>query len=80
MHTLFSIRLSFDIVAHVHQIFDSLYIVGNIGITVDGVLDGRTCYRKVDHIHGLEIVHHGIDQAAGKGIATANPVQNVEGE
>ena len=44
------------------------------------MLDGTGRHCKVDHIHRLVIVHHGVDQAAGKGIAAAHAVEDVEGE
>ena len=59
---------------------DAFCIIGDIGIAADGVLDGAAGYGKVDHVHGFEIVHHGVDQAAGKGITAAYTVQNIEGE
>ena len=71
--------LPLDIVIHVHQVADGAHIIGNVGIAVDGVLDGAAGYRKVDHIHGLVVVQHGVDQAAGKGIAAAHAIQNVKG-
>ena len=43
------------------------------------MLDGAACHCKVDHIHGFVVVQHGVDQAAGKGIAAAHAVQNVKG-
>ena len=58
--------LPFDIVVHVHQV-------------VDGVLDGAAGHCKVDHIHSFVVVQHGVDQAAGKGVAAAHAVQNVKG-
>ena len=71
--------LPFDVVTHVHQVADALDIVGNVGVAVDGVLDDAGRHRKVDHIHGAVAVHHGVDQAAGKGVAAAHAVQHVEG-
>ena len=71
--------LPLDIVVHVHQVADGADIVGDVGIAVDGVLDGAACHSKVDHVHSLIVVQHGIDQAAGKGIAAAHAVQNIKG-
>ena len=68
-----------DIVIHVHQVADGGNIIGDVGIAVDGVLDGAGRHCKVDHIHRLIVVHHGVDQAAGKSVAAADTVQNVEG-
>ena len=47
---------------------------------MDGVLDDAACYGKVDHIHGLVVVEHGVDQTAGESVAAAHPVQDGEGE
>ena len=52
-----------DIVIHVHQVADGGNIIGDVGIAMDGVLDGGACHRKVDHIHRLVIVQHGVNQA-----------------
>ncbi len=71
--------LPLDIVVHIHQIADALHVVGDVGIAVDGVLDGAGRDREVDHIHRLIVVHHGVDQAAGKGIAAADTIQNIKG-
>ena len=46
---------------------------------MDGVLDGAAGHGKVDHVHSLIVVQHGVDQAAGKGIAAAHAVQNIKG-
>ena len=43
------------------------------------MLDGAAGHGKVDHIHGLVVVQHGVDEAAGEGITTAHAVQNVKG-
>ena len=72
--------LPLDVVVHVHQVADGADIVGDVGIAVDGVLDGAACYGKVDHIHSLIVVQHGIDQTAGKGIAAAHAVKDIKGE
>ena len=72
-------ELPFDVVVHIHQIADAAHIVGDVGIAVDGVLDGAAGHGKVDHIHGLVVVQHGVDEAAGEGITTAHAVQNVKG-
>ena len=71
--------LPLDIVVHVHQVADGADIVGDVGIAVDGVLDGAACHGKVDHVHSLIVVQHGIDQTTGKGIAAAHAVQNIKG-
>ena len=71
--------LPLDVVVHVHQVADGADIVGDVGIAVDGVLDGAACHRKVDHVHSLIVVQHGVDQTAGKGIAAAHAVQNIKG-
>ena len=71
--------LPLDIVIHVHQVADGAHIIGDVGIAVDGVLDGAAGHCKVDHIHGFVVVQHGVDQAAGKGVAAAHAVQNVKG-
>ena len=52
--------LPLDIVVHVHQVADALHVVGDVGIAVDGVLDGAGRDREVDHIHRLIVVHHGV--------------------
>ena len=52
----------------------------NVGIATDRVLDSASGNCKVYDIHGLVAVHHGIDQAAGEGVAAAHAIQNVEGE
>ena len=44
------------------------------------MLDGAACHRKVDHVHGAVVVQHGVDQAAGKGVAAAHAVKDVKGE
>ena len=44
------------------------------------MLDGAACHGKVDHIHSLIVVQHGVDQAAGKGIAAAHAVKDIKGE
>ena len=41
--------LPLDIVIHVHQVADGAHIIGDVGIAVDGLLDGTACHRKVDH-------------------------------
>ena len=71
---------AFDIVVHIHQVADGAHIVGDVGIAVDGVLDGAAGHGEVDHIHGLVIVEHGVDQAAGKSVAAAHAVEDVKGE
>ena len=53
--------LPLDIVVHVHQVADGAHIIGDVGIAVDGVLDGAAGHCKVDHIHGLVVVQHGVD-------------------
>ena len=72
--------LPLDIVVHVHQVADGADIIGDVGIAVDGVLDGAACHGKVDHVHSLIVVQHGVDQAAGKGIAAAHAVKDIKGE
>jgi len=32
---------------------------------------------KLDHIHGLVVVQHGVDEAAGEGIAAAHAVEDI---
>ena len=71
--------LPLDIVVHIHQIADALHIVGDVGIAVDGVLDGAAGHGKVDHIHGLVVVQHGVDEAAGEGITAAHAVEDIKG-
>ena len=44
---------------------------------MDGVLDGAAGHGKVDHIHGLVVVQHGVDEAAGEGIAAAHAVEDL---
>ena len=73
-------KSTLDVVVHVHQVTDGAYIVGDVGIAVDGVLDGAACHRKVYHVHGLVVVEHGVDEAAGEGVAAAHAVEDVEGE
>ena len=68
------------IVVHVHQILDGLYIIGDVGITVDGMLDSGAGNSKVDHIHRLVSAHHGIDQTGGKRVTAADAVENIERE
>ena len=72
-------KSTLDVVVHVHQVADGAYFVGDVGIAVDGVLDGAAGNGKVDHIHGLVVVQHGVDEAVGEGITTAHAVQNVKG-
>ena len=72
--------LALDVVVHVHEVADGADIVGDVGIAVDGVLDGAACHRKVYHVHGLVVVEHGVDEAAGEGVAAAHAVEDVEGE
>ena len=69
--------LPLDIVIHVHQVADGAHIIGDVGIAVDGVLDGAAGHCKVDHIHGLVVVQHGVDEAAGEGIAAAHAVEDI---
>ena len=69
-----------DVVVHVHQVADGAYFVGDVGIAVDGVLDGAAGHGKVDHIHGLVVVQHGVDEAAGEGITAAHAVEDIKGE
>ena len=71
--------LPLDVVVHVHQVADGADIIGDVGIAVDGMLDGAACHGKVDHVHGAVVVEHGVDQTAGKGIAAAHAIQNVKG-
>ena len=47
---------------------------------MDGVLDHAGCDGEIEHVHGLVIVQHGVDEAAGEGVAAADAVQDVEGE
>ena len=42
-----------DVVVHVHEVADGADIIGDVGIAVDGVLDGAAGHGEVDHIHGL---------------------------
>ena len=72
--------LSLDIIVHIHQITDGLDIVGDVGISADGVFDHAAGHRKIHHVHGLVIVHHGVDQTAGKGVSAAHTIQDVKGE
>ena len=72
--------LPLDVVVHVHQVADGADIIGDVGIAVDGVLDGAACHRKVYHVHGLVVVEHGVDEAAGEGVAAAHAVEDVEGD
>ena len=51
-----------------------------MGVPVDGVLDHAVRDGEIEHVHGLVIVQHGVDEAAGEGIAAADAVQDVEGE
>ena len=44
---------------------------------MDGVLDGAAGHGKVDHIHGLVVVQHGVDEAAGEGITAAQAVEDI---
>ena len=76
----FAEYLSLNIVIHIHKIAYALYIVGNVSVAVYGVLDSAGGYRKIHHIHRLEIIHHGVYQAAGKSVAAAYTVENVKGE
>ena len=69
-----------DVEILVHDLLDGLVIVGDVGVTVDGVLDDGGGHGEVDQVHGLVAPDHGVDQAGGKGIAAANPVEDVEGE
>ena len=69
-----------DVVVHVHEVADGADIVGDVGIAVDGVLDGVAGHGKVDHIHGLVVVQHGVDEAAGKSVAAAHAVEDIKGE
>ena len=62
----FWFALALDVVVHVHQVADGADIVGDVGIAVDGVLDGAACHCKVYHVHGLVVVEHGVDEAAAK--------------
>ena len=74
------IRSTLDIEIHVHDGLDGLGIIGDVGVAVNGVLDDGAGHSEVDHIHGLVVSHHGIDQTGGKGVAAADTVENVEGE
>ena len=38
-----------DVVVHVHEVADGADSVGDVGIAVDGVLDGAAGHGKVDH-------------------------------
>ena len=69
--------LALDVVVHVHQVADGADIVGDVGIAVDGVFDGAACHRKVYHVHGLVVVEHGVDEAAGESVAAAHAVEDV---
>ena len=72
--------LPFNIVVHIHQIADAFHIIRNVGVAVDGVLDGAGCDREVHHIHRPVVMHHRVDQAAGEGVATADTVEDIEGK
>ena len=50
---------AFDVKIHVHDLFDGLGIVGDVGIDVDGVLDDGAGYGEIHHVHGLVRAHHG---------------------
>ncbi len=67
-----SLFLSLDIIIHIHQIPDGVHVVGDVGVAADGVLDGAAGHGEIDHVHGLIVVHHGVDQAAGKGVSTSS--------
>lgn len=69
-----SLFLSLDIIIHIHQVPDGIHVVGDVGVAADGVLDGAAGYGEIDHVHRLIVVHHGVDQAAGKGVAASHPV------
>ena len=53
--------LSFNIVIHIHQITDTLGVIGNVGIAVNSMLNHTAGYRKVNHIHRLIIMHIGVN-------------------
>ena len=73
-------RLPLDVVIHIHQVADRVRVVGDIGVAADRVLDHAAGHREIDHVHGLVVVDHGVDQAAGEGVAAADPVEDIEGE
>ena len=73
-------ELPFNIIIHIRQILDGLYIICDIRITMNRVLDDRGGHGEVDEVHGLVAPDHGVDQTGGKGIAAAHTVEDLEGE
>ena len=74
------ISSSLNIVVHVHQIANCLHIICDIAVTVYSMLDDAASHCKVYHVHRLISLHHGVNQAAGKGVAATHTIQNVKGE
>ena len=73
-------KLSFDIVIHIHKIADGCGIISNIAVSMNRMLDYTAGNSEVNHVHWFVIVHHGINQAAGKCISATDTVQNGKGK
>lgn len=61
MRVAFYLSLSFDVIIHVHQVADCFCIIRNVSIAMNGVLDHAAGNGKIDHIHRIVVIHHGID-------------------
>ena len=72
--------LSPNVVAHIQQIPDHRYVVDDICVSTNGVLERAAGHGEINHIHRFIMVHHRVDQTAGKGIATPYAIQDVKGK
>ena len=71
--------LSLNIVVHIHEILDGLYVIRDVCIAMDGVLDNAACNCEVYDIHRAIVVHHCVDQTTGKCVTASDTIQNGEG-
>lgn len=71
-------RLSSDIIIHIHQIFNCLFIIRDITVSMDRMLDHTARNTKVHRIFRRIVLHHSIDQPAGKCVTAAHTVQNMK--
>ena len=72
------VKLTLDIIIHIHQITYRGHIIRNIGIAPDGMLDRAACNRKVHDVHRLIPIHNRINESAGKRVSSSDAVQNIK--
>ena len=70
--------LSFNVKIHFHHMSDQRNIVGNISITVDGMLHCTCSNTKVYNILRCVFIHQSIDDATYECISTTDTVKDME--